>query len=117
MSARILVVEDDNRLRYAMCQELEAAGYDVAQAPDFRGALEVLETGNKVAVLVVDLVLPRVNGFALARMARMRQHKLKTIYITGDDNIPTNEAQGPVLHKPVEAEVLLRIVGDSLRSA
>ena len=107
MSERILIVEDDNALRYALSRELEAAGYDVAQAHDYRDALDLLEVGKRVSVLVVDLVLPGVNGFALARMARMKQHHVKIIYMTGFEDIPLQEADGPVLHKPVHPDVLL----------
>jgi hypothetical protein len=34
------------------------------------------------------LILPGVNGFALARMARMRSHNLRIIYLTGTDDVP-----------------------------
>jgi len=115
MSERILVVEDNNALRYALRRELDAAGYDVAEAHDYRDALDVLEDGKRVSVLVVDLVLPGVNGFALARMARMRHHKVKIIYMTGFENIPgAHEADGPILHKPFEPSVLLATIRDSL---
>jgi len=88
MLERILVVEDDARLRHALSRELEAAGYDVEQAHDYRDALEVLEDGKRISVLLVDLILPGVNGFALARMARMRSHNLRIIYLTGTDDVP-----------------------------
>jgi DNA-binding response OmpR family regulator len=114
MSECILVVEDSNGLRYSLSRELEAAGYHVEQAQDFRDALEILENGRRIAVLVVDVVLPRVNGFALARMARLKQHKLKVIYLTGIDDIPIHEADGPVIHKPVRPDVLLATVRDRL---
>lgn len=114
MSERILVVEDSNALRRSLSRELEAAGYDVEQAHDFRDALEILENGRRMAVLVVDVVLPGVNGFALARMARMKHHNLKVIYLTGVDNIPMHEADGPVIHKPVHPDVLLSVIRDRL---
>ena len=48
----------------------------------------------------------RVHGFALARMARMRRRSLGVIYITGYD-VPTTEAVGTVLRKPISAEKLV----------
>jgi len=116
MLERILVVEDDARLRHALSRELEAAGYDVEQAHDYRDALEVLEDGKRISVLLVDLILPGVNGFALGRMARMRSRNLKIIYMTGTDDVPMHEADGPILHKPVHPAVLLSTVRDSLRA-
>jgi CheY-like chemotaxis protein len=110
MAERIVVVEDNDELRYAMARHLEAAGYIVDLAHDYRDALPVLENGKKVAALVIDLILPGVNGFALARMARMRHHKVKVVYITGFENLPVNEAVGPILHKPITPDVLLTTV-------
>jgi CheY-like chemotaxis protein len=112
---RVLVVEDDEALRYAMTRELTAAGYEVAEASDYRKALDVLEDGKQCAVLVVDVILPQVNGFALARMARLRHPYIKAVYMTGFDNIPVDEANGPVLHKPIASEVLLATVAAALR--
>ena len=65
---------------------------------------------DQVDLLVVDLVMPGVNGFALARMARMRRHDLKVVYVTGYDDIPVIEAMGPILRKPVGAEMLVATV-------
>jgi len=48
-----------------------------------------------VDLLVVDVVLPGVHGFALARMARMKHHNIPCIYVTAHD-LPTSEAVGPV---------------------
>lgn len=105
-ASRILLVEDDNASRYAAAKLLAGAGYDVAEAADFRDALNVIEDERPLALLVLDLVLPGVNGFALARMARMKRPGIKCIYTTGFD-VSIHEAVGPVLRKPVVEDVLL----------
>lgn len=110
VSERILIVEDDGTLCYALSHVIQAAGYETAQAHDYREALQVLEDGTHVAVLVVDLILPGVNGFALARMARMKDRNIKIIYLTGADDVPVREANGPILYKPVSADVLLATI-------
>jgi two-component system cell cycle sensor histidine kinase/response regulator CckA len=117
MSLRILVVEDDDAARYAMVRILTDKGFDVQQAPDYREALRVVEDGASVGLLITDLILPSVNGFALARMARMRHHNLKVIYVTAYDDIPTSEAVGPIIRKPIEAETLLMVVQNALQVA
>lgn len=114
---RILLVEDDDALRYAVSRDLAACEYKVAEAHDFRDALQTLEDGDALALLIVDLVLPGVNGFALARMARLRHPNIKTIYTTGFEGVPMNEAVGPVLRKPVPSEVLLATVRDVLEQS
>jgi CheY-like chemotaxis protein len=117
MTTRILLVEDDDATRYAVAQMLAGDGFDVVQAPDYRDALTVVEDGRPLDLLLTDLVLPGVNGFALARMARMRHLALKVVYVTAHDDIPTHEAMGPIIHKPIEPEALLKVVQDALRPA
>jgi CheY-like chemotaxis protein len=115
---RILVVDDDEVFRDTTATILRSVGYQVRTAPDHRLALEILERGEAIDVLVLDIVMPdRVNGFALARMARLRRPDLKVIYISGFD-IPraTGEALGPIIRKPLGADQLLdeltRILAD-----
>ena len=110
MAQHILVVEDDDATRYAIARTLEAAGYEVSQAHDYRDALPIVEGHDPLDLLVVDLVMPGVNGFALARMAHLRRHDLKVVYVTGYDDIPVDEAMGPILHKPVTPDTLVETI-------
>jgi CheY-like chemotaxis protein len=106
-ASHILLVDDEESFRYAASKALADAGYTVAAAEDYREALALLDGGTPIDLLVSDIVMPdRVHGFALARMARMRRRDLKVIYVTGHD-IPTSEALGKVLRKPVtDAELV-----------
>ena len=103
MAARILVVDDDEAFCYAVGNMLRDAGYEVVEAHDFRDALPILEDGNSLSLMLTDIVLPGVNGFALARVARMRHFKLNIVYVSAYD-VPTIEAIGPILRKLVEPE-------------
>lgn len=103
---RVLVVDDNEADRYATTRIIKDAGFAVVEAGDYREALRILDDGNPLALLVLDVVLPSVTGFALARMARMQRGDLKTIYVTAYD-LPSGEAGGPVLRKPVVPEQLL----------
>ena len=107
--SRILFVDDDQVLAMALAEVLRGAGFEVQLAPDYRLALEVLETNASVDLLVCDIVMPdRVNGLALGRMARLRRPELKIIYVTGHD-IPgvEDEALGPVLRKPIDNDLFV----------
>ncbi|HEY1503060.1 MAG TPA: response regulator [Stellaceae bacterium] len=106
MSTRVLVVDDDEAFRYATVKMLADAGFETAEAPDYRQALDILDNKEPLALLLMDIVIPGVNGFALARMARMRHRSLKVIYLSAFD-VPTDEAIGPVLRKPIDGDVLL----------
>jgi CheY-like chemotaxis protein len=101
---RILLVDDDLVFGAAAAHVLRAAGFEVFVAPDYRLALEDLESTRSIDVLITDIVMPqRVNGIALSRMAQMRRPGLKVIYMTAYD-IPgiEDEAIGPVLRKPID---------------
>jgi CheY-like chemotaxis protein len=102
--ARILVVDDDVVFREATARVLRAAGFEVSLAPDHRLALEDLESTRPIDLLITDIVMPdHVNGVALSRMARMRRPGLKVIYLTGYDiQGLEDEADGPVLRKPID---------------
>jgi CheY-like chemotaxis protein len=113
----ILVVDDDETFREATTGVLRSAGYMVASAPDYRLALEMLEGDRAIDLLLVDIVMPdRVNGLALARMARLRRPDISVIYVSGYD-IPglEGEALGPVIRKPVDDALLLRATASALQ--
>ena|SRR5215469_449253 len=113
---RILLVDDDAAFGAAAAHALRAAGLEVCAAPDYRLALEELESGRPIDLLITDIVMPeRVNGVALSRMARMRRPNLKVIYLSGYD-IPgvEDEALGPVLSKPIDDDRLVAEVRRAL---
>ena len=108
--ARILIVDDDDLLRHAIARSVRSAGYDALHAADYRQALEILSAGKpEIALLLVDVYLPTINGLALARMARLKRIGIKVAYLTAKD-FPWHEAIGPVIRKPVDPAILLKVV-------
>jgi signal transduction histidine kinase len=67
----ILIVDDDDMLRAIMRAELEEDGYTVIEAADGKEAAEIC-TGQVPDLLIVDVVMPRMNGFELCQMLRSR---------------------------------------------
>lgn len=115
MSARILFVEDDETFAQLVTDVLRSAGFDIVVAPSYREALDVIERPTEIVdLLLTDIVMPNgVNGFALARMARLRREDLRVLHITGYD-VPTNEASGKVIRKPIANDDLVREVQSAL---
>lgn len=112
----ILFVDDEDGFRYATTKVLEKAGFKVAAERDYVGALKLLESSEPIDLLLTDVVMPdRLHGFALARMARMRRHGMKVVYLTGYD-VPTSDAVGPVLRKPITDEALVDGIRQALAS-
>jgi len=103
----ILFVDDEDGFRYATTKALEKAGFAVTAERDYVGALRELESDKRIDLLLTDVVMPdRLHGFALARMARLRRREMKVVYITGYD-VPTTDAVGKVLRKPITEEALV----------
>jgi CheY-like chemotaxis protein len=61
----ILVVEDDDDLRNSLSQALRDHGFAVTQASNGQQALDLLHAGTKPAVILLDLMMPVLNGWEL----------------------------------------------------
>jgi DNA-binding NtrC family response regulator len=116
---RLLLVDDDPIFGEAAASALRTAGFEVVLAPDYRLALEDLESTRSIDLLITDIVMPnRVNGIALSRMARMRRPRLKIIYMTGYDiSGVEDQALGPILRKPIDVNRLITEVKRALAAA
>ena len=107
MKKRILLVEDDAASRYAAEKVLFKAGFDVITADDYSHALKLMESDEPIDLLLTDIVMPKgINGFALARMGRMRRTDLKVLYMTAYD-MPSSHADGKILRKPISENELV----------
>jgi CheY-like chemotaxis protein len=112
----VLLVEDDESWAHTASEILRRAGYQVSLAPDYRQALEILESSQPVDLLLTDIVMPkRINGVALGRMARMRRGTLPLLYMTAYD-IPglAAETESTVLIKPISEVELIGAVERAL---
>ena len=79
----ILVVEDDATVRLIINDVLEELGYKVLLASDARAAIPMLQSDQKIDLLVSDVVLPHVNGQKLAEIARAARPALKVLFVSG----------------------------------
>lgn len=79
----ILVVEDDEKIRFLSVEALRDFGYTVVQAGDASQAMAVLAVTPRVDLLFTDIVMPDMNGRQLADHARETWPELKVLYTTG----------------------------------
>ena len=70
MVANLLVVDDDTTIRQLLRHRFEAAGHAVRTREDGQEAADLLSTGYEPDALVVDVMMPRLNGTRLVRMLR-----------------------------------------------
>jgi PAS domain S-box-containing protein len=80
---RVLVVEDEPDVRMLVVDVLRDLGYLVLDAPDGPAALQVLQGGERIDLLVSDVGLPGMNGRQLAEIAREHRPGLKVLFVTG----------------------------------
>jgi DNA-binding response OmpR family regulator len=69
-SPSALIVEDDDQMAEVLRFILEREGYSVRLAPDGRTALQLIDTAATSALVLLDLMLPHVDGYEL--LARLR---------------------------------------------
>lgn len=80
----ILVVEDAAPLRDLICQALNVAGCTVLSAPEAQEALRILNQQKGVIdLLITDVIMPGMNGPALAKQVRALRPETKILYMTG----------------------------------
>jgi CheY-like chemotaxis protein len=85
MSYRVLVVDDDENVREALCLMLEPEGFTVQSAANGRQALEQLRSGS-YNCLVVDLRMPGMNGLILYQAVKQLAPGLarRIVFSTGE---------------------------------
>ena len=113
-SARVLVVEDDDTLREALCDTIEFGGYRVVAAEDGQEALSRLED-NAVDMIISDVQMDGMDGHRLLKEVRSRRPELPFVMITAHGSVrdavsAMRDGATDYLLKPFEAEVLLDMV-------
>lgn len=111
----VLVVDDDPDIRETLRFVLEDAGYPVYTAENGREALEVLAGADPLpGLILLDLMMPVMSGDEMLR-ALKTVHALAGIPVTivTASGAPMPPLASGLLKKPVDLDVLLRIVATS----
>jgi DNA-binding response OmpR family regulator len=116
---RILVVEDEKHLANGLKFNLEMDGYEVVVAEDGEKALEILRKENFDAI-VLDVMLPRIDGFAVASRLREAENFTPILMLTAlgkSEHILKGFACGAddYLPKPFDLQVFLARLKGLLR--
>jgi len=99
---RILLVDDEEEIRRFLTRRLTRRGYAVTTVTDGSQALAMLEQGT-FNLVILDYMMPGMNGLELAAQCRLRYPSLKILILTGSPVITEIEAQGYLcLRKPLE---------------
>ena len=108
-SHKVLLVDDDPAVREVTAQMLSNLGYAVVQADGGRTALEMLEQGAAVDLVLADFAMPGMNGGELARAVSSRYPKLPVVFITGYAELgELGMGSSTIIQKPFREEQLVR---------
>lgn len=116
---RILIIEDDPRMSALLRRGLEEEGFSVAQAHDGLAGKEMALQGD-FALLIVDVMLPTLDGLSLCRQIRKARPRLPILMLTAlgatDDKVSGLDAGADdYLVKPFEMRELVARIRALLR--
>ena len=113
---RILLVEDEENLAIGLQYNLTEEGYIIELAKDGREALKLFET-KKVDLIVLDIMIPYIDGFEIARRVRKKDPQMPILMLTArttrEDKVKGLElGADDYITKPFHLEeLLLRVKG------
>lgn len=119
--AVIFIVDDDPRIREALRCVLEDDGLTVEDYADCEAFLAAYRPGP-AACLLIDAILPGMNGFELLDCLRAEGHRLPAIMITGNGDVPMavqamKAGAADFIEKPVGHDELLASIARALEQA
>jgi two-component system chemotaxis response regulator CheY len=108
----LLLVEDDPSTRESLVEVLQEAGYDVATAADGQEALAYLADHSLPALILLDLIMPRLDGWVFRARQRenSRLQEIPVVVMTGlnpDPRLKEHLGVAECLAKPIEISALL----------
>lgn len=114
--ARVLVVDDEERIRFIYRRWLVRAGYDVVEAASGREAIQALLSETRgIKLVITDRNMPAGSGEELIRAMKATWPTIPIVVVTGfGDDLRTTV---PVLAKPVNAPQFLEAVERALAAS
>jgi len=113
---RVLIVEDDRDIRDELIAVLEENDYCVFVADHGQHALDVLRAGNRPDAIILDLMMPVMDGWEFREVQKRDPAlaRIPVIVTTATDHAIDANA---LLRKPIDRDALLRVVEQHTRHA
>ena len=115
----VLVAEDDELTLVLISTFLVSAGYEVVSARNGFEALVALERDPRIRLVVLDLVMPVMDGweFVAHLASRPEFDRLGLVVVTGFDALESDFGTAQILRKPLRQESLLHAVAKAYQNA
>jgi two-component system response regulator MprA len=84
---KILVVDDERAVRDSLRRALELEGYDVELAANGEEALERLSSNGEPDAVILDILMPKMDGLEVCRRLRREGHRLPVLMLTARDEV------------------------------
>jgi CheY-like chemotaxis protein len=117
LSGRILLVDDDVRNLFALASLLEGRGLEVVFSETGHGALEILGTDADIDLVLMDIMMPQMDGYETIKAVRTRHElqELPIIAVTakamqGDREKSITAGASDYITKPVDPDKLISLV-------
>ena len=110
MNGHILIVDDDADLRETLQMLLEPNGFQVATAANGRAALEHLRSGARPGLILLDLMMPQMNGWQFLEVARADASLASIPIVIMTAHKATNLPFDDILYKPFDLDTLLAVI-------
>ena len=119
MSKRVLIIDDEEHIRRMMRLTLEAAGYEVGDAPDGAEGVRLFGDGSNWSVVVLDQRLPGMDGLETLRELKNRNASARVVMATAYASIELavdamKLGATDFVRKPMTPEVLRNSVAAAL---
>jgi CheY-like chemotaxis protein len=113
MQTRIVVIDDDADLRHALSVILRLEGHEVTEFSDATEAISRIEGGLAVDVILLDLMMPIMNGWEFCRYRDQSPllKKVPVIVITARQSVEPPIGVSEILLKPFDPQVLEEAIG------
>jgi len=114
---RVLVVDDEPPIRALVAKIVERAGHPVDVARDGAEAIEKIES-QQYSVIVLDLMMPNVDGYALVEYLKTRGGpRPAIIVISAGDTASLRRLDGSVVHSILRKPFDIDVLGDLISAA
>lgn len=119
---KVLIIDDDARNIFALTATLKAKSYDCTSCTSAREALDLLKTDAVIDVILMDMMMPEMDGYeAIPRIRNLENRQNTPIYavtaqaMMGDREKCLRAGATDYIAKPIDVDRLLQLLSGSER--